>query len=205
MRLLVGGDTTRRCQAIDDDLGAEASRRGRWVEFRCDAVTLFQHHDPAVPPRIPPGRYRGRILTQGYVERAGSSRKTLAMSKAGATNDEMIRNFLAAWERRDTEFVMESFADDAVYHSIPLTPIVGKAAIERWVTKFADVPPGRLEIRHQVASGDVVMNERTDYITINGQAVVLPICGVFEIENGRIKEWREYFDLGPAKAAYDKE
>jgi len=70
------------------------------------------------------------------------------------------------------------------------------------VTKFADVPPGRLEIRHQIASGSIVMNERTDYITINGTAVVLPICGVFEIEDGRIKAWREYFDLTPAKEAY---
>jgi limonene-1,2-epoxide hydrolase len=46
------------------------------------------------------------------------------------------------------------------------------------------------------------MNERTDYITINGTPVILPISGVFELENGRIKAWREYFDLGPAKAAY---
>ena len=46
------------------------------------------------------------------------------------------------------------------------------------------------------------MNERTDYITINGVPVTLPICGVFEIENGRIKAWREYFDLGPARAAF---
>jgi len=27
---------------------------------------------------------------------------------------------------------------------------------------------------------------------------------VFEIEEGRIRAWREYFDLTPARAAYDK-
>ncbi len=119
-----------------------------------------------------------------------------------ATNDAMVRAFLAAWERRDTPFILDCFTDDAVYYSIPLTPIVGKEAIRAFVTKFGDVPPGRLEIRHQIASADVVMNERTDYITLNGSPVVLPICGVFEIEGGRIKAWREYFDLSPAKAAY---
>lgn len=36
------------------------------------------------------------------------------MSDPATTNDEMIRIFLAAWERRDTEFIMNSFADDAV-------------------------------------------------------------------------------------------
>ena len=63
------------------------------------------------------------------------------------------------------------------------------------------MPPGRLVIHHQIASGNIVMNERTDYITINGTQITLPICGVFEIEDGRIKAWREYFDLAPAKAA----
>src|ERR1700722_11839227 len=121
---------------------------------------------------------------------------------AATANDAMIRAFVSAWERRDTQYIIDSFTDDAVYHSIPLTPIVGKPAIVEFVTGFADVAPGRLEIRHQSAPADVVMNERVDYITLNGNPVVLPICGVFEIESGRIKAWREYFDLTPAKAAY---
>jgi limonene-1,2-epoxide hydrolase len=123
------------------------------------------------------------------------------MTEASA-NDVMIREFLAAWERRDTEHIVDCFADNGVYHSIPLTPIVGKAAIRDFVAGFTEVPPGRLEIHRQVATGNVVMNERTDYITLNGEPVVLPICGVFEIEDGRITAWREYFDLGPAREAY---
>ncbi len=45
------------------------------------------------------------------------------------------------------------------------------------------------------------MNERIDKITIEGVEVVLPICAVFEIELGRIKAWREYFDLAGLRAA----
>jgi limonene-1,2-epoxide hydrolase len=126
----------------------------------------------------------------------------MAGSSSAASNDAMIREFLAAWERRDAEHIVDRFTDDGVYHSVPLTPIVGKAAIREFVAGFAGRPPGRLVIRHQVATEHVVMNERTDYITLNRQPVVLPICGVFEIEDGRIKAWREYFDLGPARAAY---
>ena len=121
---------------------------------------------------------------------------------AAAANDAMIRAFIAAWERRDTDFIVDCFTDDGVYHSTPLTPIVGKAAIREFVAGFAEVPPGRLEIRHQVASAHVVMNERTDFLTMSGRPVTLPITGVFEIEDGRIKAWREYFDLGPVRAAY---
>jgi hypothetical protein len=43
---------------------------------------------------------------------------------------------------------------------------VGKAAIREFVSGFTDVPPGRLQIHHQLASDNVVMNERTDYITL---------------------------------------
>ena len=125
----------------------------------------------------------------------------MAQSSA-SSNGAMVRDFLAAWERRDTEHIVDRFAEDGVYHSIPLTPIVGKPAIREFVAGFADRPLGLLVIHHQVATEHVVMNERTDHIRLNGQPVVLPICGVFEIENGRIKAWREYFDLGPARAAY---
>jgi limonene-1,2-epoxide hydrolase len=119
-----------------------------------------------------------------------------------AENEALVRRFLEAWERRDIDFVVGSLADDAMYHAMPLPPIVGKAALQEWVAHFADVPPARVDVHHQVASGRVVINERTDYITLNGKPVTLPICAVFELEEGRIKSWREYFDVAPAKAAY---
>jgi limonene-1,2-epoxide hydrolase len=123
-------------------------------------------------------------------------------NEIGLANDALVRAFMQAWERRDAEFIIGCFTDDAVYHSMPLTPIVGKAAIMEWVRGFAGVPPGRLEIHHQVVSAHVVLNERTDRITLNGRPVRLPIAGVFEMRDGRIAAWREYFDLTPAKEAY---
>jgi limonene-1,2-epoxide hydrolase len=119
-------------------------------------------------------------------------------------NDALVRAFISAWERRDTEFIVNCFADDGVYHSIPLTPIVGRQAIRDFVGGFEGKPAGHLEILHQVATSHLVMNERVDRITLNGTTVTLPICGVFEIEDGRIKAWREYFDLGPARDAYQQ-
>jgi len=116
-------------------------------------------------------------------------------------NGQLVRDMLSAWERRDSRFILEHFTEDAVYHAVPLRPIVGKAALTPWVKGFEDVAPGRLEVRHQVAVLDVVMNERTDHITIQGTEVSLPICAVFEIEDGRIRAWREYFDLAGLRAS----
>ena len=119
-----------------------------------------------------------------------------------AANDQLVRQFVAAWEQRDSDFIIGCLTEDAVYHSMPLSPIVGKEAIADWVRRFEGVQPGRLEVHHQIATGDIVMNERTDRILLNGHPVTLPITGVFEIHDGRIRAWREYFDLTPAKEAY---
>ena len=121
-----------------------------------------------------------------------------------ASNDQLVREFIAAWEQRDSDFIIGCLTEDAVYHSMPLEPIVGKEAIAAWVRGFEDVRPGRLEVHHQIATADIVMNERTDHIVLNGHPVTLPITGVFEIRDGRVRAWREYFDLAPAKAAYEQ-
>jgi limonene-1,2-epoxide hydrolase len=121
-----------------------------------------------------------------------------------AANDQLVCEFIAAWEQRDSDFIIGCLTEDAVYHSMPLEPIVGKEAIAAWVRNFEDVPPGRLEVHHQVAAGDVVMNERTDRIVLNGHPVTLPIVGVFEIHDGRVRAWREYFDIAPARDAYQR-
>jgi limonene-1,2-epoxide hydrolase len=115
-------------------------------------------------------------------------------SDRATRNDSLVREFLAAWERRDTARILSCWADDGVYHAVAIPPIVGREAFGRFVAGFEQVPGGRLEIRHQVAAEDVVMNERVDRITFRGRALVVPICAVFEIRDGRIVAWREYFD-----------
>jgi limonene-1,2-epoxide hydrolase len=127
----------------------------------------------------------------------------MASDNVAAANNQLVREFIAAWEQRDSDFIIACFTDDAVYHSMPLSPIVGKEAIAAWVRGFENVQPGRLDVHHQIASADVVMNERTDHILLNGHPVTVPITGVFEIHDGHIRAWREYFDLAPAKAAYE--
>ncbi len=121
-----------------------------------------------------------------------------------AANDALVRAFLGTWERRDTDAIVDALAEDAVYQAIGLPPIEGRAALRTWVESRASSPPPRIDVLHQVANDRIVMNERTDHVVLNGRGVTLRICAVFEIDDaGRIRAWREYLDLGPAKAAYD--
>ena len=52
------------------------------------------------------------------------------------------------------------------------------------------------EVQRQVSDGNLVMNERIDVMRrAEGAPIRLPVTGVFEIEDGKIKAWRDYFDM----------
>jgi limonene-1,2-epoxide hydrolase len=49
---------------------------------------------------------------------------------------------------------------------------------------------------HIAAAGQVVLTERLDEFDLaDGKKISLPVMGTFEIEEGKIKAWRDYFDL----------
>ena len=52
------------------------------------------------------------------------------------------------------------------------------------------------EIRHIVADGNVVMTERVDHFLVGDNRISVPCMGVFELRNGKIAAWRDYWDRG---------
>jgi len=112
------------------------------------------------------------------------------------SNEKLVRDFCAAWSRRDIELLLGFFTDDAVYHNVPMAPVAGRDAI-RQVFGFFVPPAERIdwEIRHIASSGALVFTERVDRFVIGGKSVELPVAGVFEIRDGKVAAWRDYFDL----------
>jgi limonene-1,2-epoxide hydrolase len=111
-------------------------------------------------------------------------------------NEDLVRRFCAAFGRRDVDELLSFFADDAVYHNIPFEPARGKDAIRGTLEMFVPGSPEiEFEMRNVASSGNVVFTERVDRMTFNGNAVALPVAGVFEIDGGKIRAWRDYFDL----------
>ncbi|WP_244892710.1 limonene-1,2-epoxide hydrolase family protein [Mycobacterium asiaticum] len=54
----------------------------------------------------------------------------------------------------------------------------------------------KLDIVKLAAEPGLVLAERVDYFTMHdGRKVVLPVTGVFEVENGKITRFSDYFDL----------
>ncbi|MGE0825063.1 MAG: limonene-1,2-epoxide hydrolase family protein [Candidatus Binatia bacterium] len=114
-----------------------------------------------------------------------------------AENEKIVTDFCQAWSRRNVEEILSYLTDDCFYHNIPMDPCVGKAAIRKFVEPFLkDAQSAEFEIKHTTSADNVVMNERVDRFVMGPKKVELPVAGVFEIKNGRIAAWRDYFDLG---------
>ncbi len=112
------------------------------------------------------------------------------------TPAETVTAFCAAWETGDLDDIMAFFADDAVYHNIPVDPLTGPEAIRAMIEMFTTgVERIEFQIRHLAAAGDVVLTERIDVFHRPEGTITLPVMGTFEIRDGRIAAWRDYFDL----------
>ncbi len=115
---------------------------------------------------------------------------------------DVVHRFCAAWtDNAATAELAAFFNDDAVYHNIPLAPIVGKEVIANNIATF--IRPGapgieRIEFHviNIAAKGSLVMTERVDSFTTHAKSFDLPVMGAFEIQGGKISAWRDYFDLG---------
>jgi limonene-1,2-epoxide hydrolase len=114
------------------------------------------------------------------------------------SNSSTVTAFVAAWNRKDLEAIMAAFAEDAVYHNIPMDPTKGKPAIRAYIEKaLARYDAVDWITHHQAESPDgTVLNERSDDFIFNGRRISVPVMGVFEFRGGRISAWRDYFDLG---------
>lgn len=116
-------------------------------------------------------------------------------------NEAIIRKFIAAWSRLDAGELAEYFAADGCYHNMPARPVVGRQNVEKFIAAFiAPWSQTNWDILNILSDGDMVMVERLDRTKMADRSVDLPCFGVFEMADGKIKVWRDYFDM----ATYSK-
>jgi limonene-1,2-epoxide hydrolase len=111
-------------------------------------------------------------------------------------NERIIREFIEAWSRLDPEELAGYFTEDGVYHNMPMGPVSGRANVENLIRGFSGAwTETTWEIVTLMSSANVVIAERVDRTRIGDTSLELPCVGVFELEAGKIKTWRDYFDL----------
>lgn len=111
-------------------------------------------------------------------------------------NEAIVRQFIAAWSRLDVDELVGYFAADGIYHNMPLAPVQGHAALRPFIAGFlSGWTATDWEVLSMASAGDTVFVERIDRTRMGERKVDLPCCGVFEMADGKIKAWRDYFDM----------
>jgi limonene-1,2-epoxide hydrolase len=109
---------------------------------------------------------------------------------------DVVRRFCDAWADFDLDTLTAFFTHDAVYHNIPVDPVKGRDTIRATIEGFtAGVTSIEFKVSNLVADGDTVLTERVDIFTFPTTVIELPVMGTFEVVDGKIAAWRDYFDL----------
>ncbi len=115
------------------------------------------------------------------------------MSDAEAVVNAFMAEFDA--EHPDADQLASYFTDDAIYHNMPMAPAEGIEAVKAALAGVTQMTSKGWEILHSAVNGDVVLNERVDRFDMGGTEVSVQVMGVFEIRDGKIARWRDYFDM----------
>lgn len=113
-------------------------------------------------------------------------------------NTEIVNRFIESWNTRDLAYARSFFADDAVYHNIPMPKLVGSEQIAGFIGRFFErVDSVAFRILHNAENdAGTVLNERLDeFLMKDGKRISMPVMGVFELKDGKITAWRDYFDM----------
>ncbi len=114
-----------------------------------------------------------------------------------SSNESVIRSFIAAWSRLDARELVDYFAVDGTYHNMMLPPVTGHDKLLPYIDRFVSGwTETTWEIVNILSRDNIVMVERVDRTRIGERRVDLPCIGVFEMFGGKIKVWRDYFDMG---------
>ncbi len=112
------------------------------------------------------------------------------------SNTQIVLDFIDAWNRMDWDAVIDALSDDVVYDNIPMERLEGKAAAEAFIRNGMELIGVDWELLSIAENGNKVLTERVDKFLLPGDyQLVMPVMGTFEIDNGKISAWRDYFDL----------
>lgn len=120
---------------------------------------------------------------------------------AKSATEQLVLDFIHAayGEHMNVDAMTALMAEDFVWQlHVPLSPVVvGRDAARAELEKHNGLSTGMIEgseIRTIVSNADTVVVERVDVNSMNGVAVTFNVTAIFEVRDGAIAHWREYWD-----------
>jgi len=110
----------------------------------------------------------------------------------------VVDTFIEAFEQLDYDVACALIADDCKYTNMPagMGTVTGPAGVRAVLEPFfSPTLENEFKVIRCIADGRTVINERLDRHRLADKWVELPVVGVFEVTDGKITLWRDYFDL----------
>lgn len=113
------------------------------------------------------------------------------------TPEQTVDEFIARIVAKNLDGACELVSDDLEYDNVPMGKNHGPDGLRGFLAPLVEgVDEVQFVVHRQAATGNVVMNERTDRFKVGETWMDLPVAGIFEVDgDGKIVLWRDYFDL----------
>ncbi|MBB35809.1 MAG: limonene-1,2-epoxide hydrolase [Hirschia sp.] len=109
----------------------------------------------------------------------------------------IVEAFLRTLESRDLDKLGELVTEDIIYSNPPSPAHLGRQAMTEFLSfNYKRMDGSSCTIHHwaENETGTVVMNERTEYMHFGDKKAGATFMGIFEIRDGKICAWRDYWD-----------
>jgi limonene-1,2-epoxide hydrolase len=108
----------------------------------------------------------------------------------------VVRRFFDLLQAGDVAAACDLLAEDVVYVNVSTPAIRGRARSRRVLELMLGLPGAGLEVYiHKMAvDGESVLAERTDALIFGPVRMQLWVWGRFDVVDGRIALWKDYFD-----------
>jgi limonene-1,2-epoxide hydrolase len=112
------------------------------------------------------------------------------------TPEDTVNEFIRRVVGKDLDAACELVTDDLEYDNVPMGKNSGPDGLKAFLQPMVDgLDEVEFVVHRQTATGDVVMNERTDRFRLGDKWLELPVAGIFELTGDKISLWRDYFDM----------
>jgi limonene-1,2-epoxide hydrolase len=115
----------------------------------------------------------------------------------------VVERFLELLRSGDLDGAVELMATDVRYTNVGLPMIRGRERVRRAFHTTLGRAGARFDVYvHAIsAQGPAVLTERTDVLEFGRLRVQFWVCGRFDVRDGQIVVWRDYFDYAAIAAA----
>jgi len=126
------------------------------------------------------------------------------MTDTETTPTEVVEAFLEAFVAMDFDTALTHLGGDCEYTNVPIGTVHGHAGVREVLEPFFEpIHENEFLILRRAATGPTVFLERLDRHRLDHGWRELPVNSVFEVHDGVITVWRDYFDLATAARIHE--